>query len=304
MEAWLEGLEANVILFIDHDREAFVPVDHEAAPSVFGGVFAADEVFLDEELLIEGGKGVHSDGNFRGAHGSEVGDGGLDLFEKFEAIGFFEPAREGKILNVTSKANPAGDDDPRIGFRSRGGISVFRFHCVQITCARWAWQRDARIGGVDVGNNPRDDGGMAATRTTEYAVRALVVLALEGRSGQVKHAAALAQISGTPAKFMEQVLRLLRKGGFIVSRRGAGGGYELARAAEKIRMGEIVGWVDGQGGSPSEKRGDAVGEVWGNLQKDAEQAAWKVLQAESLARLAERVQAKLAAKGKLNEYQI
>jgi hypothetical protein len=47
-----------------------------------------------------------------------------------------------------------------------------------------------------------------------------------------------------------------------------------------------------------------VGEVWGNLQKDAEQAAWKVLQAESLARLAERVQAKLAAKGKLNEYQI
>jgi len=65
-----------------------------------------------------------------------------------------------------------------------------------------------------------------------------------------------------------------------------------------------VGWVDGQGGSPSEKRGDAVGEVWGKLQKDAEQAAWKVLQAESLARLAERVQAKLAAKGKLNEYQI
>ncbi|NDH86581.1 hypothetical protein EBY67_05970, partial [bacterium] len=47
---------------------------------------------------------------------------------------------------------------------------------------------------------------MAATRTTEYAVRALVVLALEGRSGQVKHAAALAQMSGTPAKFMEQVL--------------------------------------------------------------------------------------------------
>ena len=120
----------------------------------------------------------------------------------------------------------------------------------------------------------------------------------------MKHAAALAQMSGTPAKFMEQVLRLLRKGGFIVSRRGAGGGYELARAAEKIRMGEIVSWVDGQGGSPSEKRGDAVGEVWGNLQKDAEQAAWKVLQAESLARLAERVQAKLAAKGKLNEYQI
>ena len=33
---------------------------------------------------------------------------------------------------------------------------------------------------VDAGNNPRDDGGMAATRTTDYAVRALVALALEG----------------------------------------------------------------------------------------------------------------------------
>ena len=145
---------------------------------------------------------------------------------------------------------------------------------------------------------------MAATRTREYAVRALVALALEGESGQVKHAAALAQMSGTPAKFMEQVLRLLRNGGFIVSRRGAGGGYELARPAEKIRMGQIVAWVDGKGGSPSEKRGDALGEVWGKLQKDAEQAAQKVLESESLARLAERVQAKLTAKGKTTEYQI
>ena len=136
MEAWLEGLEANVVLFVDHDREAFVAVNHEAAPSVFGGVFATDEVFLDEELFVEWGKGFHGDGNFRGAHGSEVGDGGLDLFEEFEAIGFFEPAREWKILNVASEANPAGDHNARIGFRSRGGISVFRFHCFQITCAR------------------------------------------------------------------------------------------------------------------------------------------------------------------------
>ena len=136
MKAWLEGLEANVVFLINHNRETFVAVDHEAAPSVFGGVFATDEVFLDEELFIKGGKGFHGDGNFRGAHGSEVGDGGLDLFEEFEAIGFFEPAREWKILNVASEANPAGDHNARIGFRSRGGISVFRFHCFQITCAR------------------------------------------------------------------------------------------------------------------------------------------------------------------------
>jgi DNA-binding IscR family transcriptional regulator len=64
---------------------------------------------------------------------------------------------------------------------------------------------------------------MAATRTSDYAVRALVALALDGESGGVKRAAALAQISGTPGKFMEQVLRWLRQGGFVVSRRGSGG---------------------------------------------------------------------------------
>ena len=144
---------------------------------------------------------------------------------------------------------------------------------------------------------------MAATRTTEYAVRALVALALEGGSGRVKQAASLAQVSGTPGKFMEQVLRLLRQGGFIVSRRGSGGGYELARPAEKIRMSEVVEWVDGKGRGRDETR-DVLGEAWGKLRKESEAAASRVLAAESLAKLAERVQAKLAAKGKTTEYQI
>jgi len=145
---------------------------------------------------------------------------------------------------------------------------------------------------------------MAAIRTTEYAVRALVALALEGESGKVKRASALAQVSGTPGKFMEQVLRWLRQGGFVVSRRGSGGGYELARPAEKIRMSEVVAWVDGRGQGREEGRGDAVGEVWRKLQKDAASAASKVLAEETLGRLAERVKAKAAAKGKTTEYQI
>lgn len=157
---------------------------------------------------------------------------------------------------------------------------------------------------VDVANNPRDDGGMAATRTTDYAVRALVALALEGESGKVKRASALALASGTPGKFMEQVMRWLRQGGFVVSRRGSGGGYELARPAEKIRMSEVVAWVDGRGVGRGEGRGDAVGEVWGKLQKDAASAASKVLAAETLGRLAERVRAKMTAKGRTTEYQI
>ncbi|NBS06561.1 MAG: Rrf2 family transcriptional regulator [Verrucomicrobia bacterium] len=145
---------------------------------------------------------------------------------------------------------------------------------------------------------------MAAIRTTEYAVRALVALALEGQGGGVKRASALAQVSGTPGKFMEQVLRLLRQGGFVASRRGSGGGYGLARSAEKIRMSDVVAWVDGRGQGREAGRGDAVGEVWGKLQRDAARAASSVLAEETLGRLVERVKAKSAAKGRTTEYQI
>ena len=145
---------------------------------------------------------------------------------------------------------------------------------------------------------------MAAIRTTEYAVRALVALALEGEGGGVKRASALAQVSGTPGKFMEQVLRLLRQGGFVASRRGSGGGYGLARSAEKIRMSDVVAWVDGRGQGREAGRGDAVGEVWGKLQRDAARAASGVLAEETLGRLVERVKAVSAAKGRTTEYQI
>ena len=78
----------------------------------------------------------------------------------------------------------------------------------------------------------------------------------------------------------------------------------MARPAEKIRMSEVVAWVDGRGQGREEGRVDVVGEVWRKLQKDAANAASKVLAEETLGRLAERVKAKAAAKGKSTEYQI
>ena len=145
-------------------------------------------------------------------------------------------------------------------------------------------------------------GNMAANRTTEYAVRALVVLALEGGQGRIRQAAALAKTSGTPGKFMEQVLRTLKKGGFVVSRRGAGGGYDLARPAEQIRLGEVVGWMEGE-----EERENGVGplgEEWGQLCQEAEGARRARFQEESLRDLMEKVQARMAGKGRGSEYQI
>ena len=78
----------------------------------------------------------------------------------------------------------------------------------------------------------------------------------------------------------------------------------MARPAEKIRMSEVVEWLDGGGHAKGVARGDAVGEVWEKLQSDAAGAASRVLAAETLARVVDRVRAKLAAKGRTTEYQI
>ncbi|NDC80800.1 MAG: Rrf2 family transcriptional regulator [Verrucomicrobia bacterium] len=145
---------------------------------------------------------------------------------------------------------------------------------------------------------------MSAPRTTEYAVRGLLALALEGENGKVRQAAELARASGAPAKFLEQVLGLLRKGGFVKSRRGAGGGYELAKSAEKIRMSEVIQWIEGEGGDTVNHAGDHLGEEWSVLRERAREAAQQVFDGETLAAMAERVRGRRAARGKATEYQI
>jgi len=144
---------------------------------------------------------------------------------------------------------------------------------------------------------------MAATRTTEYAVRALVALQLGSTENRVWQAAELARISGTPPKFLEQVLRRLRKGGLIRSRRGSGGGYELARPADKIMMDEIIRLFDG-GAEPVPKSGDPFRVEWSKLKLESENAAMGVMKKESLAKLADRIGSNRWTPNRMTEYQI
>ena len=144
---------------------------------------------------------------------------------------------------------------------------------------------------------------MAGNRTTEYAVRALVLLELEGSRGRVRQAAELAKLSGTPPKFLEQVLRILGKGGLVRSRRGAGGGYELARAAAEIRMSEIVRLMESET-EDLPRRGDPVAEEWNKIRVQASEASEEIFRAETLEKFVERVKGRILALGKASEYQI
>src|SRR5206468_2409024 len=59
----------------------------------------------------------------------------------------------------------------------------------------------------------------------------------------------LAKQEALPNKFLESILLALRRGGFLESKVGSGGGYRLARAPREILVGELIRRLEGRMGS-------------------------------------------------------
>ena len=80
---------------------------------------------------------------------------------------------------------------------------------------------------------------MQLTTHTDYALRLLIYLAIApaGRSATVQDAASRYGIS---ANHMARVAQTLVQLGYIHSRRGRGGGLELAHAPGTLRLGRLV----------------------------------------------------------------
>ena len=77
----------------------------------------------------------------------------------------------------------------------------------------------------------------------EYALQAIFDLSLQQPGSPIK-IAAIAERQRIPQKFLELILAGLKQGGFVESRRGAEGGYLLARPAQTITIGEVLRFVD------------------------------------------------------------
>jgi len=78
----------------------------------------------------------------------------------------------------------------------------------------------------------------------DYASRALLSLALHPSIGPTS-VRDLAERTGLPQPYLEQILLALKGAGLVRSKRGVGGGYVLAREPEAITLGQIVSAVDG-----------------------------------------------------------
>jgi Rrf2 family protein len=109
---------------------------------------------------------------------------------------------------------------------------------------------------------------MRTTAKADYAVRAAVELAA---AGDLLTAEQIAQAQEIPLNFLENILRDLRRGGIVESRRGQAGGYTLAGPAAEISIADVIRSVEGplanvRGQAPEalEYRGSAekLQDVW------------------------------------------
>ncbi len=86
---------------------------------------------------------------------------------------------------------------------------------------------------------------MRLSKRTEYGLRAVVQLAQLWPRTFVQ-SKDLSEQEGLPNKFLESILLALRRGGFLESKVGSGGGYRLSRSPREIRVGEIIRRLEGR----------------------------------------------------------
>ena len=86
---------------------------------------------------------------------------------------------------------------------------------------------------------------MKVSTRGDYAARALVSLALHADESGPTSVRDIAERTGLPQPYLEQILLALKGAGIVRSKRGVGGGYVLARPAAEITLAEIVSAVEG-----------------------------------------------------------
>jgi Rrf2 family transcriptional regulator, cysteine metabolism repressor len=86
---------------------------------------------------------------------------------------------------------------------------------------------------------------MMFSTKAEYGVRVMVELARRGGAQPVA-LAEIAEHEGLPLAYLEHLVARLRRAGLIESRRGAHGGYLLAREPAQITMAEVVEALEGR----------------------------------------------------------
>jgi len=98
---------------------------------------------------------------------------------------------------------------------------------------------------------------MRISSKADYAVRATAELAAVEGKGPVT-AERLATAQDIPLTFLLKIMSELRHAGVVRSHRGAEGGYELARSADRISLADVIRAVEGPLANVHEARPEEI----------------------------------------------
>ena len=85
---------------------------------------------------------------------------------------------------------------------------------------------------------------MNISKKAEYALRAVISIARHANNKPLQ-ISEISKKESIPIKFLEQILLTLKNNGILNSKRGANGGYLLAKSKDDISIGMILDIVDG-----------------------------------------------------------
>ena len=86
---------------------------------------------------------------------------------------------------------------------------------------------------------------MRVSAKTDYALRAALELAAAAADEKPMKGERIATAQAIPLRFLENILMQLRHAGLVDSRRGAEGGYRLARPAAEVTLADVIRAIDG-----------------------------------------------------------
>ncbi|MCX5667084.1 MAG: Rrf2 family transcriptional regulator [Candidatus Omnitrophica bacterium] len=76
------------------------------------------------------------------------------------------------------------------------------------------------------------------SRNTDYAVRAVCYIARQDK--KIVSVVELVKALGIPGPFLRKILQVLNKKRILISNKGSGGGFKLARKEDKIFLSELM----------------------------------------------------------------
>ena len=157
-------------------------------------------------------------------------------------MGELSAARRGGLepLPAPSAAREFGKTPPPLLVPMEGGDLCWG-------CLPWggprAIQTPAALLREAIGTNWVPFAMLQLTKRTEYGLIALTHLAV--REGEVTSAREISERFPVPPRLLAQVLKSLSRANLVESRRGAQGGYSLARSADEITVGDVVEALEG-----------------------------------------------------------